>query len=106
MIRKATYNDVEWIEDTYDEHFKHEIEHGHLLYSKKACIRREKMRKKPLMMEHYMYTRKTTKLQEELAKKHKRLTIELFDGVCQRDKSLIKEKAEMLWDDIVSIDIM
>ena len=28
MIRKATFNDVEFIEDTYDEHFKHELEYG------------------------------------------------------------------------------
>lgn len=28
MIRKATFNDVESIEDTYEEHFKHELEYG------------------------------------------------------------------------------
>lgn len=28
MIRKATFNDIEQIEDTYNEHFKHEIEYG------------------------------------------------------------------------------
>lgn len=28
MIRKATFDDIELIEDTYNEHFKYEIEHG------------------------------------------------------------------------------
>lgn len=28
MIRKATFDDLGLIEDTYNEHFKYEIEHG------------------------------------------------------------------------------
>lgn len=28
MIRKATFDDIELIEDTYNEHFMYEIEHG------------------------------------------------------------------------------
>jgi len=28
MIRKATFDDIELIEDTYHEHFNHELEHG------------------------------------------------------------------------------
>lgn len=36
MIRKATLNDIELIEDTYNEHFKHEIEHGAFTVFKKG----------------------------------------------------------------------
>lgn len=36
MIRKATLNDIEQIEDTYNEHFKHEIEHGAFTVFKKG----------------------------------------------------------------------
>ena len=28
MIRKATFDDIELIEDTYNEHFRHELEYG------------------------------------------------------------------------------
>ena len=36
MIRKATFNDIELIEDTYNEHFKHEMEHGAFTVFKKG----------------------------------------------------------------------
>lgn len=36
MIRKATFNDIEQIEDTYNEHFKHEIEYGAFTVFKKG----------------------------------------------------------------------
>ena len=36
MIRKATFDDIELIEDTYNEHFKHEIEHGAFTIFKKG----------------------------------------------------------------------
>ena len=36
MIRKATFDDVELIEDMYNEHFKHEIEHGAFTIFKKG----------------------------------------------------------------------
>ena len=35
MIRKATFNDIESIEDTYNEHFKYELEHGAFTIFKK-----------------------------------------------------------------------
>lgn len=36
MIRKATFDDIELIEDTYNEHFKHEKEHGAFTIFKKG----------------------------------------------------------------------
>lgn len=36
MIRRATLDDIELIEDTYNEHFKHEIEHGAFTVFKKG----------------------------------------------------------------------
>lgn len=36
MIRKATLDDIELIDDTYNEHFKHEIEHGAFTVFKKG----------------------------------------------------------------------
>ena len=36
MIRKATFDDIESIEDTYNEHFKHEMEHGAFTVFKKG----------------------------------------------------------------------
>lgn len=36
MIRQATFNDIKLIEDTYNEHFKHEIEHGAFTIFKKG----------------------------------------------------------------------
>lgn len=36
MIRQATFNDLELIEDTYNEHFRHEIEHGTFTVFKKG----------------------------------------------------------------------
>ncbi|MDE7254209.1 MAG: GNAT family N-acetyltransferase [Acetatifactor sp.] len=36
MIRKATFDDIELIEDTYNEHFKHEMEHGAFTVFKKS----------------------------------------------------------------------
>ena len=36
MIRKATFDDIELIEDTYNEHFKHEMEHGAFTIFKKG----------------------------------------------------------------------
>lgn len=36
MIRQATFNDLELIEDTYNEHFRHEIEHGAFTVFKKG----------------------------------------------------------------------
>lgn len=36
MIRKATYNDIEGIEETYNEHFKHEMKHGAFTAFKKG----------------------------------------------------------------------
>ena len=36
MIRKATFNDIELIEDSYNEHFKHEMEHGAFTVFKKG----------------------------------------------------------------------
>ncbi|MBD5492654.1 MAG: GNAT family N-acetyltransferase [Lachnospiraceae bacterium] len=36
MIRKATSDDIESIEDTYNEHFKHETEHGAFTVFKKG----------------------------------------------------------------------
>lgn len=36
MIRKAVLDDIEWIEDTYNEHFIHEIEHGAFTVFKKG----------------------------------------------------------------------
>ena len=36
MIRKATLKDMEAIEDTYNEHFKYEIEHGAFTVFKKG----------------------------------------------------------------------
>ena len=36
MIRKATFNDIEQIEDTYNEHFNHEIEYGAFTVFKKG----------------------------------------------------------------------
>ena len=36
MIRKATFDDIEMIEDTYNEHFKHEMEHGAFTVFKKG----------------------------------------------------------------------
>lgn len=37
MIRQATFNDLELIEDTYNEHFRHEIEHGAFTVFKKGA---------------------------------------------------------------------
>ena len=64
MIRKATFDDIELIEDTYNEHFKHEMKHGAFTIFKKGIYPPERMRKKPLMSEHYMCMKKTTVLQE------------------------------------------
>ncbi len=36
MIRKATFNDIEQIEDIYNEHFKHEIEYKAFTVFKKG----------------------------------------------------------------------
>ena len=36
MIRKADLNDIEWIEDTYNEHFIYEMEHGAFTIFKKG----------------------------------------------------------------------
>ncbi len=36
MIRKATFNDIDLIEDTYNEHFKYEIKHGAFTVFKKG----------------------------------------------------------------------
>ena len=36
MIRKATFDDIELIEDTYNEHFKHEKKHGAFTVFKKG----------------------------------------------------------------------
>ena len=36
MIRQATFNDLELIEDTYNEYFSHEIEHGAFTVFKKG----------------------------------------------------------------------
>lgn len=36
MIRKSAFNDIEKIEDTYNEHFKHEMEHGAFTVFKKG----------------------------------------------------------------------
>lgn len=36
MIRKATFDDIELIEDTYNEHFNHETEHGAFTIFKKG----------------------------------------------------------------------
>ena len=36
MIRKATFDDIESIEDTYNEHFKYEIEYGAFTVFKKG----------------------------------------------------------------------
>ena len=36
MIRKATFDDIELIEDTYNEHFKHEMKHGAFTIFKKG----------------------------------------------------------------------
>lgn len=36
MIRKANFNDIEFIEDTYNEHFAHEIESGAYTVFKKG----------------------------------------------------------------------
>ena len=36
MIRKATFDDIELIEDTYNEHFRHELEHGAFTIFKKG----------------------------------------------------------------------
>lgn len=36
MIRKATFEDIELIEDTYNEHFMNEIEHGAFTVFKKG----------------------------------------------------------------------
>ena len=36
MIRKATFDDIELIEDTYNEHFQHEMEHGAFTVFKKG----------------------------------------------------------------------
>lgn len=36
MIRKATFDDIELIEDTYNEHFIHEVEHGAFTVFKKG----------------------------------------------------------------------
>lgn len=39
-------------------------------------------------------------------KKNKKLSIELFSSVNERGKTLIKEKAELLWNDISTIDFL
>ena len=36
MIRKATFDDIELIEDTYNERFKHEMKHGAFTVFKKG----------------------------------------------------------------------
>lgn len=36
MIRKALLDDIEWIEDTYNEHFRHEMEHEAFTIFKKG----------------------------------------------------------------------
>ena len=36
MIRKATFDDIEFIEDTYNEHFKYEMEHKAFTIFKKG----------------------------------------------------------------------
>jgi len=36
MIRKATFDDIELVEDTYNEHFKHEMEHEAFTIFKKG----------------------------------------------------------------------
>lgn len=36
MIRKAVPDDLEWIEDTYNEHFEYEMEHGAFTIFKKG----------------------------------------------------------------------
>lgn len=36
MIRRATFDDIELIEDTYNEHFEHEVEHGTFTVFKKG----------------------------------------------------------------------
>ena len=64
MIRKATSDDIESIEDTYNEHFKHETEHGAFTVFKKAYTQPERMPKKLLIMEHYMCMKKITVLPE------------------------------------------
>ena len=64
MIRKATFDDIELIEDTYNEHFEYETEHGALPFLRKAYIKLGKMRKKLLMPEHYIYTKKIAILPE------------------------------------------
>ena len=42
MIRKATSDDIELIEDTYNEHFKHEKEHGAFTIFKKGVLQSNK----------------------------------------------------------------
>ena len=64
MIRKATFDDIELIEDTYNEHFKHELEHGAFTVFKKGIYPTRRDAEKPLLMEHYMYMKKITVLQE------------------------------------------
>ena len=59
MIRKATFDDIELIEDTSNEHFKHEMKH----FSKKVYTPPERMLKGPSIMVHYMCMKKITVLQ-------------------------------------------
>lgn len=46
MIRQATFNDLELIEDTYNEHFSHEIEHGAFTVFKKVYFQLKRTQKK------------------------------------------------------------
>lgn len=48
MIRKATFDDVELIEATYNEHFKHELEYGAFTVFKKGVYPTKKNAKKAI----------------------------------------------------------
>ena len=48
MIRKANFDDIELIEDTYNEHFKHEKEHGAFTIFKKGVYPTPKDAKKAI----------------------------------------------------------
>ena len=63
MIRKATFDDIELIEDTYNEHFKHEMKHGAFTIFKKGIYPARKDAERASIMVHYMCMKKITVLQ-------------------------------------------
>lgn len=55
MIRQASFNDIVLIEDTYNEHFNHEIEHGAFTVFKKGVYPTRKDAEKAIKLEHCMF---------------------------------------------------